>query len=105
MALVVCEECSNSVSDKAAACPKCGAPLPSQQNNTKGQQEAKPAPRNIVAAGLSLIPGAAVFTTAAGGVFGIFFAIFVIMAFVVVGVGGCTGCLYATGMVQSSSGR
>lgn len=105
MALVVCEECSNSVSDKAAACPKCGAPLPSQQNDTKGQQEAKSVPRNKVAAGLSLIPGAAVFTTAAGGVFGIFFAIFVTFAVVAVVAGGCTGCLFVTGMAQSPSGR
>lgn len=27
MALEVCTECGNSVSDRAAACPKCGAPV------------------------------------------------------------------------------
>lgn len=27
MALVVCKECSNQVSDKASHCPKCGAPV------------------------------------------------------------------------------
>ena len=27
MALIKCEECGNEVSDKAAACPKCGAPV------------------------------------------------------------------------------
>lgn len=27
MALVVCTECGNAVSDRAAACPKCGAPV------------------------------------------------------------------------------
>ena len=27
MALVKCVECENEVSDKAAACPKCGAPI------------------------------------------------------------------------------
>jgi uncharacterized paraquat-inducible protein A len=27
MALVNCHECGNSVSDHAAACPKCGAPV------------------------------------------------------------------------------
>jgi len=27
MALIYCSECGNQVSDKAASCPKCGAPL------------------------------------------------------------------------------
>lgn len=27
MALVTCTECGNAVSDKAVACPKCGAPV------------------------------------------------------------------------------
>lgn len=27
MALITCPECGNQVSDKAAACPKCGAPI------------------------------------------------------------------------------
>ena len=27
MALVTCEECGSSVSERAAACPKCGAPV------------------------------------------------------------------------------
>ena len=27
MALIKCPECNNEVSDKASACPKCGAPL------------------------------------------------------------------------------
>ena len=26
MALIQCEECKNEISNKAAACPKCGAP-------------------------------------------------------------------------------
>lgn len=29
MALIVCTECGNAVSGRAAACPKCGAPLSS----------------------------------------------------------------------------
>lgn len=29
MALIQCQECTNEISDKAAACPKCGAPLKS----------------------------------------------------------------------------
>jgi ribosomal protein L7/L12 len=29
MALIKCPECSNEVSDKAAACPKCGYPIKS----------------------------------------------------------------------------
>lgn len=28
MALIQCAECGNSVSDKAASCPSCGAPTP-----------------------------------------------------------------------------
>lgn len=28
MALIKCSECGNEISDKAAACPKCGAPAP-----------------------------------------------------------------------------
>jgi ribosomal protein L7/L12 len=28
MALIKCPECSNEISDKAIACPKCGYPLP-----------------------------------------------------------------------------
>lgn len=31
MALIKCEECGNQISDKAQACPKCGAPNTSQQ--------------------------------------------------------------------------
>ena len=27
MALILCEECGKEVSDKAAACPNCGAPI------------------------------------------------------------------------------
>lgn len=27
MALITCSECSNSISDKAVACPQCGCPL------------------------------------------------------------------------------
>lgn len=33
MALSKCEECGNDVSDKAAACPKCGAPIISTDNS------------------------------------------------------------------------
>ncbi|RVS47000.1 zinc-ribbon domain-containing protein [Citrobacter freundii] len=27
MALIKCKECGEQVSDKAASCPKCGAPI------------------------------------------------------------------------------
>ncbi len=33
MALIKCEECNNEVSDKAATCPKCGAPILNITNN------------------------------------------------------------------------
>ena len=32
MALIQCNECGQSVSDKAANCPNCGAPLSSTEN-------------------------------------------------------------------------
>lgn len=40
MALVKCAECQNDVSDKAAACPKCGAPVgkPSLPEKPKAKQ-------------------------------------------------------------------
>lgn len=34
MALIICPECGHSVSDKAAACPHCGYPLPSYQTDS-----------------------------------------------------------------------
>lgn len=34
MALINCTECGNEVSDKASACPKCGAPIEKQQEHT-----------------------------------------------------------------------
>lgn len=35
MALITCLECGKEVSDKANACPACGAPIANKQNNTK----------------------------------------------------------------------
>lgn len=35
MALVKCTECEHVVSDKAAACPRCGAPGPFHRHHTK----------------------------------------------------------------------
>jgi predicted amidophosphoribosyltransferase len=31
MALIECPECKKEISDKAAACPQCGCPIPSAQ--------------------------------------------------------------------------
>ena len=28
MALIQCKDCNNEISDSAASCPKCGAPVP-----------------------------------------------------------------------------
>jgi hypothetical protein len=36
MALTKCKECGNEVSEKAAACPKCGAPVKSPPRQTLG---------------------------------------------------------------------
>lgn len=33
MALIKCDECGKEVSDKAATCPNCGAPIASKQNS------------------------------------------------------------------------
>ncbi len=33
MSLIQCSECNNEVSDKASSCPKCGAPIASNNEN------------------------------------------------------------------------
>jgi len=39
MALIKCSECDNEVSDKAATCPKCGAPIAiAQETKAAGVQ-------------------------------------------------------------------
>lgn len=38
MALIVCAECENSVSDKAASCPSCGAPTPLAQRQAQAMR-------------------------------------------------------------------
>jgi len=35
MALIKCPECNNDVSTRAGSCPKCGCPLPAEQDRTK----------------------------------------------------------------------
>ena len=37
MALVSCPECGNSVSERAPACPKCGAPIAAQTIEATGK--------------------------------------------------------------------
>jgi hypothetical protein len=39
MALINCAECGNQVSDKAAACPKCGCPIEKQSQETPQAEE------------------------------------------------------------------
>lgn len=34
MAMINCSECGESISDKAASCPHCGAPVSGETNNT-----------------------------------------------------------------------
>lgn len=36
MALIQCPECATSISDLAAACPKCGAPVPRNTTTPTG---------------------------------------------------------------------
>ena len=42
MALINCPECSQSVSDKATACPKCGYPIQEMINNSKTSDNISP---------------------------------------------------------------
>lgn len=37
MALITCDECNTEVSDKAEACPKCGAPIQKQTASALGK--------------------------------------------------------------------
>jgi len=41
MALIACTECNSQISDKAAACPKCGAPTSSKKGVVTTQQTSK----------------------------------------------------------------
>ena len=41
MALIICEECGKQFSDRAAACPNCGCPVPTQNQEAKGEEVAK----------------------------------------------------------------
>ncbi|HEE9829758.1 TPA: zinc-ribbon domain-containing protein, partial [Citrobacter freundii] len=36
MALIKCKECGEQVSDKAASCPKCGAPIAKKNKGPSG---------------------------------------------------------------------
>jgi len=46
MALIKCSECGREISDKAATCPGCGAPV-STSTKAQGQQEQKSVPINL----------------------------------------------------------
>lgn len=46
MALIKCNECGNEVSDKANACPKCGAPIEKTQEQINEEAEKKSTPQN-----------------------------------------------------------
>lgn len=39
MALVICLECKNAISDKASSCPKCGAPVDLQKINEQNKSK------------------------------------------------------------------
>ena len=58
MSLIKCSECGNEVSDKAAACPKCGAPVQIEKTSAKK-------------------------SSGVGGGFGIFIAVMVLLLLVV----------------------
>ena len=70
MALVKCKDCGNEVSDSAASCPKCGAPVP----KTIGpDQEQCPFCETIVSSTASVRPSCNArkgYTEASGNVYG-----------------------------------
>ena len=70
MALVQCKDCGNEVSDSAAACPKCGAPVP----KTLGTNEEKcPFCATVVAKAALVCPGCRAqkgYTQASGVIYG-----------------------------------
>ena len=42
MALINCEECGKEISDKAASCPGCGAPVAMSEKTTKESNQPAP---------------------------------------------------------------
>ena len=50
MALIQCDECGNEISDKAEACPRCGAPV-AGESAPSSATPAPPKPRKKVSAG------------------------------------------------------
>lgn len=45
MALIACTECGHQVSDRAAACPHCGAPVATPSTTPERAEESSPPPR------------------------------------------------------------
>lgn len=54
MALILCSECGREISDKALACPGCGAPTISQPCGVQNKQENTSSAMGIVALCLGL---------------------------------------------------
>lgn len=50
MALIACSECGTQISNKAAACVKCGAPIEAANGAPGPQQPATPAARTAKSA-------------------------------------------------------
>ena len=68
MALITCVDCKNEVSDKAAACPKCGwIPPPSAE---KLAQAAEDEPPFILVGMVIVLVGGTLFITGAAGIYG-----------------------------------
>lgn len=57
MALIKCEECGNEASDKAASCPKCGAPITGEAAHTQRQVVVYPPKSRSMAIVLALLLG------------------------------------------------
>ncbi len=70
MALIDCNECGNQISDSAAACPRCGAPVMRQPAE---HQEFCPFCKTIVDRDATVCPGCEAvkgYTTANGRIYG-----------------------------------
>lgn len=55
MALIECTECKRSISDRAAACPHCGAPLGALERRVVTTQATGKGPKLVQLAGFALI--------------------------------------------------
>jgi len=103
MALIQCIECNNEVSDAAASCPKCGAPVP---RTLAADQEACPFCMTAVHESATICPGCRArkgYTHAQGVIYGKFqtwlFGVIVPGIIALIAFGTFTGIGFLVGLV------